>query len=231
MIELNLLPQELKRKKRTLELPEIPIIPIAACIIGALVFVQLFLGGLILMSKAQLTGLEKTWQSLAPEKAELDNIKKELASRARMTEAIDGLIEEQPNWARLLNEMSNSLTPNIWLTELECGEETEKHPRRAAKLPERRAVAKGSKKPGPAGPDGLVEPKGGILIISGFAAGRGEETTANVARFIRSLKENEGFFRDFADVELVSMKKSVVEKQDVMNFTLACKYRPRGKGE
>ncbi len=231
MIELNLLPREFKKKRKKLALPEIPIIPILACFIGALILIQLFLSGLLFISRKQLTGLEKTWKNLAPKKAELDKIKREIASGTRVTSAIDGLIEEQPNWARLLNELSNSLTPNIWITELVCEEKNRKIPARNQKKQRPTSAKKNSKKR--ARPDAAkqAQPSGGMLTISGFATGLGEETTANVARFIRSLKDNRDFFRDFADVELVSMKKSVVEERDVMNFTLACERRSRGKEE
>ncbi len=231
MIELNLLPREFKKNKRQLNLPEIPLIPTAACIVGALILVQLFLGGLIFINKRQLAGMEKTWKALEPKKAELDKTKKEIASRARMTEAIDGLIEDQPDWARLLNELSNSMTPNIWLTELICGEKSKKHSMGSPGTTRKMPVAKGPRGGVPAGAVKQTQPKFGTFVISGFAAGKGEETTANVARFIRALKENKNFFKDFSDVELVSMKKSVVEEQDVMNFTLACKRGPGGKGE
>ncbi|MGB2705425.1 MAG: hypothetical protein WBC74_00985 [Candidatus Omnitrophota bacterium] len=231
MIELNLLPQEFKKKKRRIELPEIPLIPVCACFVGALILIQLFLSGLIFISKKQLVGLDKTWKDLAPKKAELDGIKKKISSINEKSSAIDSLIEKQLNWSRLLNELSNSLTPNIWLADLAYGEKIEKG-----------TVTKQAGSPRKLGPGKQMakrtpktakerQRKVGILTLSGFASGRGEEPTANVARFIRSLKGNKDFFKDFSDVELVSMKKSVVEGQDVMNFTLVCKFRPREKEE
>jgi len=230
MIELNLLPQKLKKTKKKLGLPEIPLVPIAACFVGALILVQIFLSGLIFISKRQLVGLEKTWKILAPEKAKLDGIKKEIASGNRMTGVIDSLMREQPSWACLLNELSNSLTANIWLTELAYGESLEKVvPPRPGSLAGTEPDEKKAK-----GPTKAVQQKQrliGTLVLSGFASGLGEEPTANVARFIRSLKKNAGFFKDFLDVELVSMEKSTVEGHDVMNFTLTCRRRMPGEGE
>jgi len=215
MIELNLLPQELKKKKRKIELPEIPLVPIAVGLLGALILLQLFLSGLIFVSKKQLTSLDKTWKDLAPKKAELDGIKKEVSSIEKRTGAIDGLIEKRLNWSRLLNELSSTLTPNIWLTELAYSEKVVKVP--VKKQPA--IVKQKTRRPGKAAKqtEGMVR----TLTLSGFASGRGEETTANVARFIRSLKTSA---KDFQEVELVSMKKSVVAEQDVMNFTLVCRF-------
>jgi len=229
MIELNLLPEELKKKRKRIELPEIPLVPVAACFLGALILIQLFLSGLIFISKKQLAGLDKTWKGLAPKEAKLDVIKKKVFSINKKTQAIDGLIEKQLNWSRLLNELSNSLAQNIWLTELAYGEKNEKVTAATQAMP--------PSKPGPVNQKaGRItrapkerQRKVGILTLSGFASGRGEEPTVNVARFIRSLKENKDFFKNFSDVELISMKKSLVEEQDVMNFTLVCKFKPREK--
>jgi len=230
MIELNLLPEESKKRKRKLELPDIPIIPAAAILIGAIVVIQLLLGGLIFVGKKQLAGLDKTWESLAPERARLDGIKGKISAINKKTKAIDSLMAKQINWSRLLNELSDSVTANIWLTEISCSETIEKETRKKkAEKPGKPASSKPKIKKRKTSAQNVRKIQ--TLTIAGFAAGRGEETTANVGRFISSLKGNKDFFEDFADVELVSMKKSVVAEQDVMNFTLVCRRVPRKKGE
>ena len=203
MIELNLLPEELRKKKKKFEMPEIPVVTIAVVFIGFLAVIQLLLGGWILMSKRQLVVLDTEWKALAPDKAELDGIKKVLLSAGRKTNAIEALIAERLSWARLLNELSNSLSANIWLTEL-------------------------AYRKNPAGPSGRAsagDPVEESLMLSGSAVARGEQATQDIARFIKALKANKNFFKYFDDIELVSIKKGLHTDKELMNFTLACKFK------
>jgi len=222
MIELNLLPQELRKKKRKkIELPEIPIIPIAIGFVGILVVIQLLILGLIFISNAQVGRLDKEWQGLAPKKSELDGIKQNISNTDKKIKAIEDLIEKRTSWSRIMNELSNSLTANIWLNELSYDERVDVA---ASKLRKRSSAKKSSSSKD-------KQSRTGILRLSGSAAGRGEEATTYIARFITSLKDNEDFFEDFEDIELISIKKGSVAGQDVMNFIIACKFSPEKKGK
>lgn len=203
MIELNLLPEELRKRKKKFEMPEIPVISIAVVFIGFLVAVQLILSGWILMSKGQLVALDAKWEALAPAKAELDSIKKTLLDTGRKTNAIEALIAERLSWARLLDELSNSLSANIWLTEL-------------------------AYRSGQAGPSGRPSSAGSFeedLTLSGSAAARGEQATQDIARFIKALKANKNFFKYFDDIELVSIREGLHADKELMDFTLVCKFK------
>ena len=193
MIELNLLPEELRKKKKRFELPEIPFIPIGIALIVTLVVIQLLLSGWIATTEAQISSLEKTWQDLVPKKTDLEKIKKKISATSKKAQAIEYLIDKRMSWARLLNELSDSVTSNIWLTSLSYNELT--------------------------------------LTISGSASGKGEEATAYIARFIQSLKDNSGFFKNFNDVELISIKQGSVADQDVMDFKLACRFKSDAIGD
>ena len=198
MIEINLLPEGLRKKRKKIELPEIPIIPITIGIVGIMVAVQIVLGGALVLCRREIGILDKKWQDLAPRKAEIDRTKKNISLAEKKTQTIEYLMSERLSWARLLNEISDSMTSNVWLNELDYTEKIDKS---------------------------ILER---VLAISGSSAGKDEEATAHIARFIRALKENENFFRDFNDIELVSIKKGSVSGQDVMDFTLACKFKPKG---
>jgi len=188
MIELNLLPEELKKKRRRIELPELPLIPLTVGIVIFLAAIQLLISGLIFLNQRQLKILDKKWEDIAPRKKELDRMKKIIAQTGRKNQAIEELMKRRINWARLLNNLSNDLTPNIWLRELSYEKDA--------------------------------------LALSGTAAGKGEETTAHIARFITILKSDKDFFKNFTDIELISIKKGFIADQDVMNFILLCKFKP-----
>lgn len=223
MIELNLLPEELRKKKRAkIELPEIPLIPLAVAVVVALVVLQFILGGLIFLNRRQLTGLQKQWQALAPKKVEFAGLKSNISSIGKKNQAIQDLMARRLNWSRLLNELSHSLTPNIWLTELKYEEKTEKV-EKATAVRTRRSSSSTAARPRPAEPELRMLR---TLTLSGVASGKGEETTAHVARFIRALKSNKNFFREFENIELISIKQGAYDGEDVMNFTLVCKLKP-----
>ena len=219
MIELNLLPLELRTRKKKIELPEIPIIPIALSLVGALAIVQIFLMLITFGMKKQLVSYESTWKELAPKKAKFDKVKKEITLKTQKTTAIDSLIIERFNWAKFLNELSNSMTGNIWLTELSYNKKSAVKARR----PRRKNPPKGAKAKHPENKSLYA------LKLSGSASGKGEEGTAYIARFIRSLKENKDFSDHFFDIELVSIKKGSVAGQDVMDFEIMCSFKPEEK--
>ena len=225
MIELNLLPQELRKKKRKkIELPEIPIIPIAIGFVGILVVIQFLLLGITFLCNTQVARLDKEWQNLAPKKSELDVIKRKISNTDEKIKAIEDLIEKSTSWSRLLNELSNSLTANIWLNELSYDERADQEATKSGKKAESKDAKKVSSSKGKQG-------RTGILRLSGSAAGRGEEATTYIARFITSLKDNEDFFEDFEDIELISIKKGSIAGQDVMDFIIVCKFSPEKKGK
>jgi len=221
MIELNLLPQEFRKKKRKkIELPKLPIIPLAATIFGILVILQISLMAIIFLLKGQEGRLAKRWEELRPKKIELDKLKKEIGDINKQASAIDELMKERVLWARILNEISSSITPNIWLTSLSYEEKTEKKPVKEDAKKVRRASRKKTK-----ASQAYETYQVGTLLVSGNAAGRGEEAPAYIARFINALKKNKNFAAQFQEIEPISMKKMKVAGEEVMDFTLSCTFK------
>ncbi len=219
MIKINLLPEELQKKRMIIELPEIPIIPITIGFVGTLVIIQLFLSSLIFFNAYNVSKLEKKWEILEPKKQELDKLKKGISSSSAKSQAIDALIEKRISWARILNEISNSLIGNIWLTELSYKEKIE------GSAPEARNSKKQQAKKSRKTKD-VPSYNIGTLTLSGSSSGKGEEGTATIARFIKALKGNANFFKTFSDIELISIKNGTLAGQDIMNFTIDCKFKP-----
>ena len=220
MIELNLLPEEIKkkRKKIRIELPEIPLIPITIGFVAVLLIIQILFGCFIFFSRKELALLTKERQGLSPKKQEIIDIKRAISNKARKVSAIESLMKNQLTWSRLLNDLSDCLTSNIWLTNLFYGEKSERRTVSGK-------VSAGKKKR--ASSTKTETRKIRTRTLTGFASGRGEATTERVARFIRSLKRSKNFSAKFNAVELVSITKSNVAGQDVMNFELVCKFKPQ----
>lgn len=116
MIEINLLPEELRRKER-LKLPkEFYIIGIS--MLGFLIILHATTGMLIEWRKHRVVKLNRRWTELAPLKKEIDIVKQELADLNQRVEGIDQLMVKRFLWSEKLNQLSDLIVPGIWLREL-----------------------------------------------------------------------------------------------------------------
>ncbi|MBN2453278.1 MAG: hypothetical protein JXB40_03340 [Candidatus Omnitrophica bacterium] len=207
MIEINLLPQELRKKPSPfagikfaeLDIKSIPIFPIAVGIgaVAILLHIGLFIAGMNLNSK--LISISKKYDSLIPMKKEADALSAMVADINKKSAAIDDLMAKRFSWAKKLNALSDSMAPGIWLSELYYDE--------------RPATGKGKKE------------MPGALMISGYAAGAGEQGAASIGRFIKMLQDDESFYSDFEKIDLVSTKSDRVDNQDVMSFRIMCYFK------
>lgn len=217
MIELNLLPEELRKRRRKLELSKLPLIPIALVLICGIAVIQLVLGGFVFLNRKQKARLDKEWELLAPKKLALDRLKRQISLESEKVQAIEYLMENRLSWSRVLNEISNSLTPDVWLTELSYTEEMRKI---APDTPKDSAKKRGKTKRAPE----VAEYTVGRLIISGSAPSRAEES---IEGFTEALKQNENFSGCFEKIEPGGQKKSIFANQEVMNFTVICERAGR----
>lgn len=210
MIEINLLPQELRKKpspfaglsKIDLSGLDIKSIPMLQIGIGAgivMAIVPIILLAIILFSNSQVSDLSKKYANLLPMKKEADALKAHVADINKRSAAIDELIVKRFSWAKKLNMLSDSITPGIWLSELDYDE--------------RPVVDKGKK----------VMP--GALAISGYASGAGEQGAVLIGKFIKSMEENKDFFKDFEGIDLVSTRSDKVDNQEVMSFRIVCYFK------
>jgi len=192
MIEINLLPDNLKiKQKKVFDLKKVPIFPIIFGTIGALVVVHLLLVVVVRVNKMTLARVKQEWKELAPKKTMIDSLKQKVTNINSKIGAIEKLTEERIIWAKKMNDLSNSMPSNIWLSSLSYNKN---------------------------GSDSA-------LALEGFAAGTTEEGAAYVARFIKALKVNRDFYKDFHDIELESMRRTLIDKDEVMNFKLICSFK------
>ena len=122
MIEINLLPEELKVQPKTKKMgPGIDtryflyLIPLA---LGLLLFVHISLGALYLTKKTQLSILNKKMLGLGPQRQTLEGFKKEFAVMSEDAKAIQRLTEERIIWAKKLNKLSLYLPSGIWFNSI-----------------------------------------------------------------------------------------------------------------
>ena len=196
MIELNLLPEQLKvKKKQKIEWAELPIIPVIVWVVILTIGIHALSILFVEMNRGSMKTLKKEWENYAPKKKEMEELTKELSSINAKVSSIEELEESRIVWARKMNNINDSMLPSIWLSSfsLKTGGNTKT-----------------------------------TLFLEGFATGVSEEGTASVGRFINSLKHNEEFFSGLEDIELEDMRRSVVEKKEVMKFRLSIPLKETG---
>lgn len=236
MIEINLLPEEMRKKARKLkhaeapalglssfDIKKLPYMNIAAVSVGALVALHIVLFSVGAYAKSRCASIARAYDKVSGQKKEYDQLKSQVDLINRKVRAIDDLMVKRFSWARKLNALSDSVTPGIWLSDLHY---SEKDGERAVPKPSNKIASSALQKkqvPAKALPE-RVRMK--YLVISGYASSMGEEGTALVGRFIKSLKDNPQFYSDFSDIELGSIKSERLQDHEVMSFRITCLFNP-----
>ena len=216
MIEINLLPEERRKKQEhfhatdLLSLKKLQNIPVKTLIlltVGIFMAIQMVLSMAMFFSKLGYASVNKKYAVISPKKKIADELKSQADIMKRKVAAIDELMVNRFGWSRKLNDLSDCMIPGIWLTQLEYDE----------KMGERTTQSSGKEKV-------LEKTVLRYLIISGYALNSGGEGTAVVGKFIKTLKSNSSFYSDFKEIELGSIKGEKLDDQDVMNFKITCLF-------
>ncbi|MFH1552650.1 MAG: hypothetical protein ABID83_03310 [Candidatus Omnitrophota bacterium] len=206
MIELNLLPKELRKKKKPpAQLPRIPVLPIAAGVAVVLVVMHILFVLFVMNNNRLSRTLKAKWEQIQPEREKTESIARETNALQRRITAVKEVSRPEISWARLLSGLSQAMIPNVWLSDFEL-----KFDGRAYN------IKKGSERPT-------------TLILTGYALGKSEAATTAVAKLINSLKRDKDFSEYFADVELQDMRTHEIAGEEAMAFSLACDFKKQAK--
>lgn len=120
MIELNLLPQELRNKKKDLfrELPDVPLIPICVSVLAVLFTIH---GALIFTTatnKELLKKLESKWAQIQPDDKKTNEVAEETSLLEKKAAALREIAVPGIRWAGLLKGLNKAIIADIWLSEL-----------------------------------------------------------------------------------------------------------------
>ncbi len=206
MLEINLLPKEHKKKK--IELPELPFLPLLAGVLGLVVEVHLLFTLSLNLKTRTLRRLEKRWHEILPEKKNADNVIALLTSMRSKINTVDELIKGRLIWAKKLSDLSDAIIPGIWLNRLWI-ETKVVSLRQRNERGEIQAEAVTVK---------TLHLNGGVIVTGG-------EETAAVGKFMWSLKNNAGFFEDFSEIESAYMQRNELKGAEVMDFELICYFK------
>lgn len=188
MIEINLLPEDLRKQKKMdlkLDLEVIGKVKFLAggVFAGIVIFIIIFLFAGSSIRKKQIIGLMMKEQAISAEKTRAEEANKEIIFlMAKMTE-LDEIMKRKFNWSRKLNELSDLVLPGIWFTHIYTDAEDR-------------------------------------LIIEGSVVSKKEEAMAAVGKFMKDIRKNEPFFKDFSDIKLESVQRKGTGDRDVVDYRI-----------
>jgi Tfp pilus assembly protein PilN len=198
MIEINLLPEELKLKTKTkkttagleiISAKKAYFLYVVLLVFAIFISVHFILGVTALVKNTQLYMLNKEWKKVEPERKALESLTQEYATVSGDARAIQQLTQQRVTWADKLNKLSLGLPSGIWFNELSV-------------------TAKD-------------------LTLYGSIISLQKEEMGLVKQLIDSLKKDANFFKDFSSLELTSAQKRTIGGYDITDFVLNGSLRPK----
>src|SRR4030042_2205491 len=118
MIEINLLPEDLKARGKKIVLGPQYFLYAIPLVFGVLIFAHIFLAAAGIIKGYQFGVMNNKWKKLAPQREAL----KSLTEEYEMSSASAGIIRQlnmrRLNWSENLNKLSLDLPAGIWFKEL-----------------------------------------------------------------------------------------------------------------
>lgn len=192
MIEINLVPENLrkKRKRRGTGAPSISTLPketfIGVCggFLGLLLFMHVILQGVITLKFVRHTQYKKQWEEILPEKAKVDKVLDALKKmQARVKSVEEAVGSEHILWSKKLNEISDDMAGGVWLKKIELIENT--------------------------------------LFIQGRAVSKDNTEILRAHKFASNLKNDKGFKKYFSDIEIGIHRTTRLGTASVADFTVS----------
>ena len=195
MIEINLLPEELRVKtkekagnqaaiKRGLSFNHDQLFVYAIPALLVLLVLAHFYFMIITVSKNwRLASLSRKWTDLAPQKKALDEFSREFSAVSQDAGLTQLLIEQRILWAQKLNKLSLNLPVGVWFNDISLAKQN--------------------------------------ITIHGSVISLKMEELNLINKLLDTLKADNEFFKDFASFELSNVQKRAVGSYDIAEFVFA----------
>ena len=216
MIYINLLPVELRKARKGLDfkLPGMEIFMTG----GVILVVVMVLVYLISFSSAKFMGwthnkLVAEYSKLEPIMREAEKLESAKKSINRKISLLKKLMHSRIIWAKRLNQLSDILPFQTWLTKMAVEKRTEM----VSATPKTKASPGAGKK---------VKKSYNVFILEGMALSReNEDMTRRIGDLIKKVREDSIFSSDFSSVNLVSTCRVNVADVDIMSFKVGCRFK------
>jgi Tfp pilus assembly protein PilN len=191
MIEINLVPENLRKKRKGRKigesdistLPKETFIGVCGGFLGLLLIIHVMLQAVIFLKLASQTQYKKQWEEILPEKASVDKVLDELKKMRSKVKSIEEAIGSQRIlWSKKLNEISDDMARGVWINKIELVEDT--------------------------------------LLIQGSAVSKDNTEILNAHKFASNLKNDEEFKKYFSDIEIGIHSTTKLGIASVADFTV-----------
>ena len=200
MIEINLLPEELKNRAvkppkqnaaafSTAGFEFKHLLLIVPAIFALLIFMQLIFLLLSLFFSGNLVALNARWKRLEPQRTVVEEFNNKYTLASEDALALKELTRQRIIWSEKLNRLSLDLPVGVWFTGLTANSKQ--------------------------------------LILKGSVVSLNKEDLSLINRLIDSLRNDTSFFKDFSTIELISAEKKQVGGYDITEFSLSGLLKPR----
>lgn len=187
MIEINLLPEELRKKQQVrLGFPKEYNKNIIKTVILIFISIHILIILLIAINSIMLKHLAASFIKIEPQKKQIDEVKGGLQKYKNLEDLFLRLSKQRIGMAPKLNTISDSLPQGVWLYELSFSKD--------------------------------------IWKIQGNCISASSSETAQIGKFLNSLKSNDGGSA-FRDLELISIQRKKMGATEVVDFIITSKPR------
>ncbi|MDD5097546.1 MAG: PilN domain-containing protein [Candidatus Omnitrophica bacterium] len=194
MIEINLLPEELRIKTKSKNLEQVTVTKSAAfgseqlfiyaipILLGLFVCAHVYFAVISMAKNNQLVTLNSQWVKLEPQKKALDEFNNEYSNVSQDANLAQLLTGKRIVWAQKLNELSLNLPSGVWFNEITINAKD--------------------------------------IVIQGSVISLAKEEVNLLNKLLENLKEDGEFSKDFVSFELSNVQKKNIGGYDIADFIL-----------
>ena len=205
MIELNLLPKELRRKKKKqvagdFTMPKLPGVLIAVSVLSVLLMLHVTLIFFIANKSSLSATLKNQFDNALTQRKRAEKVNTQVETLQKKLSFVRKIVKPDISWTNLMCGLNEAVISNIWISELNV--KFSHKEKNSKEKPE-------------------------TLDLVGYSLGGSERETSSIAKFIVSLKRTPDFYGYFDEIELDSMKNREYSGEEVMQFKLECLFKER----
>jgi len=201
MIQINLLPDELKIKTKGRNIDQVLVkspmalirdqafIYAAAAMLLLFILAHLYLAVLLVSKNGQLVSLNQKWLNLAGQKKELDEFNQGFSAVSQDTSLLQQLNRQRFLWAKKLNALSLRLPAGVWFNQITINAKD--------------------------------------IIIQGSVISLQKQEVSLINKLLENLKADSEFSKDFVSFELSNVQKKSIGGYDVADFILTGALKAR----
>jgi len=207
MLKINLLPPELRKKRKrsrvvVFELTQTFLILIIVFEIALFLSFFLFVNMKVANKQQDLKSVRSELERLQAQVKDVKKLEDDAKKLENRLKIINDLMFSRMQWSKKLNELSNLIPENIWLTSLSLGQQG--------------AVSSGG---------GVSVTKNVLVLRCKSISYPGEKGINQVGVFMNNLKFSPSFFETFSDVEFLGTTSEKSGETEVINFELRLPFK------